>query len=130
MSEVKWLLPEVVVAVHQVLIADHGGLTGVRDIALLESALSRAHQLLSYGGEYGIPELAAAYCYGIARNHPFVDGNKRTALTAAGMFIEINGFTLVASEADAVLIIEGLAAGRVEEIDLAAWFSDNVIEKE
>lgn len=128
MKEPKWLLLETVVAVHQVLIADHGGLPGIRDLALLESALSRPRQQVAYGDDYGLPELAAAYCYGLARNHPFVDGNKRVALTIAGVFLAMNGFEFDASEAEAVVMIEQLASGKIEEADLAAWFADNVIE--
>lgn len=125
MNEPKWVLIEVALAVHQTLISDHGGLSGVRDRDLLDSALNRPHQLFSYGDSNSIPELAAAYCYGLARNHPFVDGNKRSALTLAGVFLEINEYRLIASEAEAVVIIEQLAAGNVEELDLAAWFTEN-----
>jgi len=124
-----WVLQDLVLSVHKMLIAEHGGLPGVRDLALLESALSRPKQQIAYGDEYGLPELAASYCYGLARNHCFVDGNKRIALTLAGVFLEMNGFELNAAEADAVLIIEKLAAGEIEEIDLAAWFSDNTEKK-
>lgn len=102
------------------LIAEHGGLPGVRDSSLLESALNRPKQQIAYCDEYGLPELAASYCFGLARNHPLVDVNNRIALTAAGIFLEMNGNTLVVSEAETVLIIEGVAAGEIEEIDLAA----------
>lgn len=126
MTEPNWLLTDVVVAVQKILVADHGGLAGIRDSALLESALSRPKQQIAYGDEYGLPELAASYCFGLARNHPFVDGNKRIALTIAGVFLEMNGFTLVASEAEAVLMIEKIASGEVEEVALAAWIADNI----
>ena len=129
MTDPVWVLQDLVLSVHKMLIAEHGGLPGVRDLALLESALSRPKQQIAYGDEYGLPELAASYCYGLARNHCFVDGNKRIALTLAGVFLEMNGFELNAAEADAVLIIEKLAAGEIEEIDLAAWFSDNTEKK-
>ena len=129
MTDPVWVLQDLVLSVHKMLIAEHGGLPGVRDLALLESALSRPKQQIAYGDEYGLPELAASYCYGLARNHCFVDGNKRIALTLAGVFLEMNGFKLNAAEADAVLIIEKLAAGEIEEIDLAAWFSDNTEKK-
>jgi len=125
-TEPNWLLTDVVVAVQKILVADHGGLAGIRDSALLESALSRPKQQIAYGDEYGLPELAASYCFGLARNHPFVDGNKRIALTIAGVFLEMNGFTLVASEAEAVLMIEKIASGEVEEVALAAWIADNI----
>lgn len=126
MTEPNWLLQDVVVAVQKMLIADHGGLAGIRDPALLESALSRPKQQIAYGDENGLPELAASYCFGLARNHPFVDGNKRIALTVAGVFLDMNGYSLVASEAEAVLMIEQTASGEVEEVELAAWFADNI----
>ncbi len=126
MKEPKWLLQETVTAVHQMLIAEHGGLPGIRDLPLLESALSRPQQLIAYGDEYGIPELTATYCYGLARNHPFVDGYKRVALTIAGVFISLNGYELDASEAEAVVMIEELASGKIAEEHLAAWFADNI----
>lgn len=129
MTDPIWVLQELVLSVHQMLIAEHGGLPGVRDLSLLESALSRPKQQIAYGDEYGLPELAASYCYGLARNHCFVDGNKRIALTVAGVFLDMNGLELKAAEADAVVIIEKLAAGEIEEIDLAAWFADNTEKK-
>ena len=129
MREPKWLIPEAVVAVHQMLIAAHGGLPGVRDASLLESALYRPQQLIAYGDDYTFPGLAAGYCFGLARNHPFVDGNKRMALTASAMFLELNGYTLDASEADAVVVLEQLAAGKITEEDLTAWFAANTKTK-
>ena len=125
MKAPTWVLPELALAVHQILIAEHGGLAGLRDRDLLESALTRPRQLYSYEEAESIPELAAAYCYGIARNHPFVDGNKRSALTLAGVFLDINDYVLHATEAEAVIIIEQLAAGKIKEEDLAAWFLAN-----
>jgi len=125
MTEPTWVLPELALAVHQMLIAQHGGLAGVRDHDLLESALARPRQLFSYGEAELVPQLAAAYCYGIARNHPFVDGNKRSALTLAGVFLDINLFVLNATEAEAVVVIEQLAAGKVKEDELAQWFVAN-----
>lgn len=129
MTEPVWVLPDVAVSVHKMLIADHGGLPGVRDSDLLDSALSRPRHSYSYSTGISIAELAASYCYGIARNHPFVDGNKRSALTIAGIFLEINGFSLMAEEPDTVVIIEAVAAGNIAEIDLAAWFRDSSVEK-
>lgn len=125
MKEPSWVLPELALAVHQILIAEHGGLAGLRDHDLLESALTRPRQLYSYEEAESIPELATVYCYGIARNHPFVDGNKRSALTLAGVFLDLNEYELNASEAEAVVIIEQLAAGEIKEEDLAAWFIAN-----
>ena len=127
MTEPVWVLPDVVLAVHRMLLAEHGGLPGVRDHALLDSALARPRQKASYGESSSIFDLAASYSYGLAKNHPFVDGNKRVALTIAAVFLELNGFTLDASEAEAVLIYEQLAAGTLTEEALATWFRDSSI---
>ncbi len=121
MSDPVWVMPELVLAVQQMLVSEHGGLPGVRDQALLDSALARPQQKTAYESEMGIFELAAAYSYGLARNHPFVDGNKRIALTIAAVFLELNGFTLSAPEAEAVIVYQRLAAGEIEENSLAEW---------
>ena len=127
MKEPVWVLPELVLAVHQMLVAEHGGLPGIRDQALLDSALARPQQKAAYESEASIFELAAAYSYGLARNHPFVDGNKRIALTVAAVFLELNGFTLNAPEAEAVIMYQQLAAGELEEDALAKWLRDSSI---
>lgn len=113
---------EVALAVHRMLLAEHGGSTGVRDTALLESALARPKQKFSYDEGSTIWELAAALSFGLARNHPFLDGNKRIALTLGVVFLEINGCGFNAPEADAALTFEALAAGKVTEKQLSAWF--------
>jgi len=120
-GQTRWLLPEVVTAIHQMLIAEHGGLPGIRDQGLLDSALARPRQQAAYGKKNSVFQLAAAYSYGLARNHPFVDGNKRIALTVAAVFLEINGYSLNASEAEAVIIYQQLADGRLTEGALAEW---------
>lgn len=117
-----WILDDVVQAVHSMLLAEHGGGIGIRDKALLDSALARAEQKYAYEPEASIFELAAAYSFGIAKNHPFVDGNKRTAFTIGILFLEINGNILVAPEAEAAITFENLAAGQLDEIQLAKWF--------
>lgn len=122
MKEPAWILAEVVIAVQQMLLAEHGGATGVRDSALLDSALSRPQQRFAYADEISIFDLAASYCYGLVKNHPFVDGNKRIALTVSAIFLEINGYSLNAPEADAVVSIESVAAGELTEAGLAVWF--------
>ena len=124
MKEPAWLLPEVVIAVHQMLLAEHGGTPGIREEALLESALHRPRRRFEYADDSSIFDLAAAYCYGLAKNHPFVAGNKRMALTISAMFLEINGYSLETPEADAVVIIEELAAGELTEGDLSTWFRE------
>jgi death-on-curing protein len=83
MNEPIWLLPEIVISVHQMLLAEHGGASGIRDETLLDSALNRPRQRFAYSDTLSIYELASSYCYGLAKNHPFVDGNKRVALTVA-----------------------------------------------
>lgn len=125
MSEPNWLLPEIVVSVHQMLIAEHGGISGIRDPSLLESALARPKQNFSYSENSSIFELAASYSYGVAKNHPFVDGNKRVALTAGAIFLELNGYELNASEPETVVVFEQLAAGKMTEAELAKWYSDS-----
>lgn len=106
------------------LLAEHGGALGIRDEALLESALKRPRQHFEYANNPSIFDLAASYCYGLAKNHPFVDGNKRIALTISAIFLEINGYSLDAPEPDAVIIIEELAAGNLTEDDLSNWFKE------
>ncbi len=124
MTHPNWVLPEVVLAVHQTLLAMHGGLRGLRDPAPLQSALARPQQRAAYEEDVSIFELAASYSYGIARNHPFVDGNKRVALTIAAVFLELNGYSLNAPEAEAVLVFQQLASGVFTEEALARWLRD------
>ncbi len=127
MIEPRWVLEEVVVSVHRMLIAEHGGSPGIRDKGLLESALARPRQLFCYKSDSTIFELAAAYGFGLAKNHPFVDGNKRAALAIAAIFLELNGISLDAPEPEAVIVIEQLAAGDLSEIELSKWLSDSSI---
>lgn len=122
MSDPVWVLPEVVVAVHKMLLAEHGGLSGIRDPDLLDSALARPKQRVVYESGVSLFELASSYSFGLVRNHPFVDGNKRIAFTIATVFLELNGFTLNAPEPEAVLMYEQLAAGAIDELILAQWF--------
>jgi death on curing protein len=115
-----WVHPRVLHAVHDEQLAEHGGGTGVRDAGLFESAINRPQQLAHYGTP-DVSELAAAYGYGISRNHPFIDGNKRTAFVALEMFLVLNGHELVADDADCVLTMLAVAAGDIAESDLADW---------
>jgi len=121
MTEWRWVAPEVVFAVHDRQIAEHGGLAGVRDAGAVESALARPRHLAAYG-EPDASALAAAYAFGIARNHGFADGNKRAAWIVARVFLANNGCPLAFDKADAIQVVEALAAGRVSEEDMAAWF--------
>jgi death-on-curing protein len=130
MKEPIWVLPEIVASLHQMLLAEHGGSPGVRDQGLLDSALSRPRQRFSYSEDHSIFDLAAAYAYGLAGNHPFIDGNKRVALTVAAVFLEMNGYALDASEAEAVVIFEQLASGSLSEEDLSRWFMNSSISNE
>lgn len=122
MSGYVWLSRALVEAIHDDLITEHGGSHGIRDTGLLESALARAPNLQSYGTPK-LAELAAAYAGGLCRNHPFIDGNKRIALAAADVFLQLNGRELVAPEAEAVVMTLDLAAGRCSETEYAEWIS-------
>jgi death-on-curing protein len=115
-----WIDPSVILAVHDEQIAEHGGSAGLRDAGLLESALARPLNLASYG-KPDHADLAACYGVGIAKNHPFVDGNKRTAFVAVELFLTLNGWSLRASDADAVLVVLAVAAGKVDETGFAEW---------
>jgi death on curing protein len=120
-----WVERAAILALHDEALAAHGGSSGVRDMGLLESALARPRNLFAYG-EADAAALAAACAFGIARNHPFVDGNKRAALLAAALFLEANGYRFVASEADAVVRTLALAIGEIDEAKFAAWLRENV----
>jgi death-on-curing protein len=124
MTAPEWLELGLVIAVHDEQLAIHGGLSGLRDGAMLESALDRPRNKWSYENAE-LPELAAAYGYGIAKNHPFVDGNKRTSLLAIYTFLGINGIDFIVPEAEAAAMIFALAAGEVSEESLARWIRDN-----
>lgn len=128
MTEPVWILDSVVVAVHDALIVEHGGMPGIRDSNLLESTLSRPKNLNAYDQNATIFDLAASYAFGIAKNHPFVDGNKRVALTLAATFLQINGYELDANEAETVLVFEDLASDKMDEQQLSKWFRANVRE--
>jgi death on curing protein len=122
--EPTWLLGSVIEAMHDEQIAEHGGASGLRDTGLLESALARPLNLWAYA-EPNVFELAAAYAFGIAKNHPFVDGNKRTAFLAAYLFLRLNGWRLAASQDEAVRVVLLLAAGDIGETEFAKWLESN-----
>lgn len=131
-EEPVWLTKELVLTLHAESLARFGGTAGLRDQALLESALARPRQRYTYAGDPSIFELAAAYCFGIVRDHPFVDGNKRAGLLAARAFLFKNGYRFVPDEAETVRMIEGVAAGSVGEPELAQWlrsYSESRSEK-
>lgn len=109
---------------HDLLLAEHGGATGIRDPGLLDSALARPRQLHAYG-EPDTCDMAAAYAGGIIRNHPFVDGNKRAGFMSAYVFLALNGLQLTAAEVDVVRVVTLLAADEIDETAFAAWLRDN-----
>jgi len=120
-----WIASSVLYAVHGEQLAEHGGLAGLRDGNALESAIARAQQLAHYGSP-DVAELAAAYGFGIARNHPFSDGNKRTAFVAVELFLALNGHELMADDADCVLTVLRLAGGDIEEAAFAQWIRTHI----
>jgi death-on-curing protein len=125
MTEPEWLDLDIVIDFHAEQLALFGGAEGMRDLGLLESALARPVNKFAYG-ERGIAALAAAYGFGIARNHPFVDGNKRTALAAMIVFLGLNGVDLAASQEEVTAVILSLAAGEITEELLARWIADHM----
>ena len=124
-QEWVWIDPAVVLAVHEEQLAEHGGAAGVRDVGLLASALARPRNLAHYGAP-DVCELAAAYAFGLARNHPFIDGNKRSAFVATELFLMLNGWQLTATDAECVLVMLSLAAGDIDETPFAAWLRDRI----
>jgi len=126
MNEPEWLDIDIVLDFHAEQLALFGGADGIRDRGLLESALARPLNKLAYG-ESGIATLAAAYGFGIARNHPFIDGNKRTALASMIVFLGLNGLDLDAPREEATAMILSLATGEITEDLLAQWLADRVI---
>ena len=117
----RWVDKRALLLLHEESLAMFGGASGLRDEGLLDSALARPVNLRAYNPDSTTAQLAAAYGYGIARNHPFVDGNKRAAFLASGLFLSFNGRSLVANPADAVETIVALAAGGLDESDYADW---------
>ncbi len=126
MNEPIWIRQDVVLAAHEEALKEHGGPEGVRDMGLLESALARPKNLFAYSDEVAsLARLAAAYAKGIVANHPFVDGNKRTAFTVSLTLLRLNGREVTASKEDRVMTFWGLAAGEITEDQLGAWFERN-----
>ncbi|MBX3428611.1 MAG: type II toxin-antitoxin system death-on-curing family toxin [Hyphomonadaceae bacterium] len=124
-TEPTWLGVESVLVMHEEQLAEHGGAVGVRDLGLLESALARPRNAWSYG-ESDLVVLAALYAAGIMRNHPFVDGNKRTGFLAAYAFLYVNRLEIVADEAEVIVQCLSLAASEIGEAEFAAWLRENV----
>ena len=128
-KEPLWIEERDVVAIHDRLLALHGGAAGLHDRGLLESALARPRQHHAYAHTSDIIEMAALYTAGIVRNHPFVDGNKRTGFVIGVLFLELHGFDFKASEADATQAVMALAAGKLDEVAYTAWLRENAKRK-
>ena len=124
----RWVDRRALLLLHAESLAEHGGGVGLRDESLLESALARAENLAAHGSP-DVADLAASYGFGLAKNHPFIDGNKRAAFLAVGLFLHLNGYRLRASQAEATLTVLGLAAGDITEPEFAAWLREHVARK-
>lgn len=124
MRRFTWLAPDVIIAVHEAQLAEHGGSAGTRGAGLLESALARPRNSRAYEAP-DFADRAAAYGFGTARNHPFVDGNKRTAYVAVELFLDLNGYELVADDPASVLTMLALAAGDIDERTFAGWIREH-----
>jgi death-on-curing protein len=123
-----WLNKDVVCAAHDAQILEHGGLYGIRDENLLESAMTRPQHLAAYENP-DVAQLAAAYGVGISRNHPFFDANKRTAIIAVELFLELNGYHLVRTNEDCLAIMPRIASGEVSEDDMATWIAGGIVKR-
>ena len=123
-----WVDQRLLTLLHDESLAMHGGSSGLRDEGLLSSALARPANLVAYG-QPDLADLAACYAYGLAKNHPFIDGNKRAAFLSVGLFLGLNGHRLTASQAEATVAVFGLAAGDIDEATFAAWLRDHITER-
>lgn len=128
MNSWQWIVEGVIIAVHAEQIAEHGGKNGLRDRGLLSSALARPRNIAGYKTPT-VFDLAAAYAYGIVKNHPFIDGNKRTGFLVAYIFLAMNGWKLIASEASAVEAVLALASGGMSEAEFADWLKTQSIRR-
>lgn len=124
----RWIDRRLLVLLHDESLAAHGGASGLRDEGLLESALARPLNLANYG-EPDVAALAACYAFGLAQNHPFVDGNKRAAFLSIGLFLGLNGYRLTASQAEATVAVFGLAAGEIDESTFTAWLRERITKR-
>ena len=121
-----WIADSVVRAIHEAQLAEHGGIAGIRDEGLLSSALARPHNLAAYGEGMDAAALGAAYAFGISRNRPFLDGNKRTAFVVMELFLDLNGWALNADDAECISTMLALASGDLDEKRLATWLRDHI----
>jgi death-on-curing protein len=126
MTEPVWIERDEARLIHQMQLAEHGGATGIRDVGLFESAMDRPRNLFAYSDSPAtLLQLAAAYAFGIAKNHAFVDGNKRTALVVCLSFLRLNGIAIVATDEDRYLTFYGLAAGDLAETEFVEWLQQH-----
>lgn len=124
----RWLDKQALLLLHGESLAEHGGAAGMRDEGLFDSALARAQNLMAYG-DPDVADLAAAYGSGISQNHPFVDGNKRAAFLSVGLFLALNGYRLVATQAEASIAMLALAAGELDEAEFAGWLREHLVKR-
>ena len=128
MKKWVWIDPRAIIAIHDEQLAEHGGGAGVRDAGLLASALARPANLAAYE-KPDAAALAASYAVGLAKNHPFVDGNKRTAFVALELFLSLNGFDLIANDVDCVTTMLAVASSEIDEATLADWIRRNIAKR-
>lgn len=126
MTSFRWIAPKALRLLHVESLSLFGGLDGIRDEGLLASALSRAENLNNYHPEADIADLAASYAYGLVKNHPFVDGNKRASFLAVGLFLGLNGYRLNAAPVDAIQAVLALASGELPEEGFALWIRERI----
>ena len=126
-EQIQWIDRQALLLAHEQSLAIHGGLRGMRDEGLLDSALARPQHLLNYEADTTLAKLAAAYVYGIARNHPFTDGNKRAAFLTLGIFLPLNGWSFEAAPVEALSVMLLVAAGEITEEQLAEWIGQHLV---
>jgi len=126
-AEPKWISKKALLLLHEESLAEFGGARGLQDDGLLESALSRPQNIYAYKTESTLADLAAAYAFGLTKNHPLVDGNKRVAFLSIGLFLAINGFRLKADQVDAINTMQALASGDLDQAGLAGWIAANMV---
>ena len=124
-----WVVDSVALAIHEAQLAEHGGPPGLRDRGLFSSAMARPQDRAAYGDRPDAADLAAAYRFGLARNHPFLDGNERTAFVVMELFLNLNGWTLEADDVECISTRESVAAGELPEKNLAAWLRSHMVRE-
>ena len=126
-EEPKWISKKALLLLHEESLAGFGGASGIRDEGLLDSAVAHPHNTHAYNPDSTVADLAAAYAFGLAKNHAFVDGNKRAAFLSIGLFLAINGYRLKADPVDAIHTILAVASGDLDEAGLSAWIAANIV---